>query len=165
MESHRNRRARRPGNIEPGPPVGRLARPLQWNSMIAMGLQSSNNSISSILQTVHKSRQDNRSTDNRTTQFRPHNHNHKSHCNNPTAIPAQFLESYHKTGGRNSGRMIGTRNRIAKVPQSMVIRPSRCNTYNSIKAKHSNTVDFPSPCNPSCNPNFDITMQPQQTLT
>ena len=42
-----------------------------------------------------------------------------------------------------------TRNRIAKVRQSMVIRQSRFNTYDSAKAKHSNTVHFPAPCDPS----------------
>ena len=31
----------------------------------------------------------------------------------------------------------------------MVIRQSRFNTYDSAKAKHSNTVHFPAPCDPS----------------
>ena len=31
----------------------------------------------------------------------------------------------------------------------MVIRQSRFNTYDSAKAKHSNTVNFPAPCDPS----------------
>ena len=53
MESHRNGRARRPGYIEPGWLVGRLVRPLLWDSMIAMGLQSSDNSISIRSTTFH----------------------------------------------------------------------------------------------------------------
>ena len=39
-ESHRNWRTERPGYIEPGRPVGRLARPLQSDCRIALGRQS-----------------------------------------------------------------------------------------------------------------------------
>ena len=57
----------------------------------------------------------------------------QSQCNN--GIPLQLKRKKKQTDNR-------TRNRIAKVRQSLVIRQSRCKTYNSTKAKRSNTVDF-----------------------